>query len=311
MITAIKKLLKINTKQVKVSDNFYVTNFWHSNDYKNLWFYQFLKHRNLLVEDITYNFISVFGDKPKLNKQHINIFFCGENTELKIARKYKNYFINDVEISLGFNYINHPKYLRFPLWILYIVPPTIEYNELVLLFNNYKNHLNQNRKIQYSLIASHDNNGVRKQIINTIESYYCKVVCPGKFNNNSSELKLKYDDNKIKFLNDVKFNICPENSNCEGYVTEKLFEAIIAGCIPIYWGANNNPEPEILHHENIVFFDNKNREKLISKIKEFNETNIKKQILKDNAGDVIWSWLFNLEQMIKAEIKKKQAKLGN
>ena len=36
------------------------------------------------------------------------------------------------------------------------------------------------------------------------------------------------------------FSICYENArNIPGYVTEKIFDSMMAGCIPIYWGAPN------------------------------------------------------------------------
>jgi alpha(1,3/1,4) fucosyltransferase len=37
-----------------------------------------------------------------------------------------------------------------------------------------------------------------------------------------------------------KFAICYENAkDISGYVTEKIFDCFFAGCIPVYWGANN------------------------------------------------------------------------
>lgn len=37
-----------------------------------------------------------------------------------------------------------------------------------------------------------------------------------------------------------RFSICYENAkNIPGYITEKIFDSFFAGCIPIYWGANN------------------------------------------------------------------------
>lgn len=37
-----------------------------------------------------------------------------------------------------------------------------------------------------------------------------------------------------------KFAFCYENTkNLDNYITEKIFDAMMAGCIPIYWGANN------------------------------------------------------------------------
>jgi hypothetical protein len=39
---------------------------------------------------------------------------------------------------------------------------------------------------------------------------------------------------KAEFLASVNFNLCPENTDADYYVTEKLWEAIAAGCLPIY-----------------------------------------------------------------------------
>lgn len=41
---------------------------------------------------------------------------------------------------------------------------------------------------------------------------------------------------KFKFLDKYKFNLCFENSSHPGYTTEKLYEALLANTIPIYWG---------------------------------------------------------------------------
>lgn len=49
---------------------------------------------------------------------------------------------------------------------------------------------------------------------------------------------------KVKAKGDVlkkyKFAICYENArDIPGYITEKIFDCFFAGCVPIYWGANN------------------------------------------------------------------------
>ncbi|MDE6886408.1 MAG: hypothetical protein K2P17_05175 [Helicobacteraceae bacterium] len=45
-----------------------------------------------------------------------------------------------------------------------------------------------------------------------------------------------FQSSKHKWLQHYKFNICFENASYNGYLTEKLFDAFAAGCIPIYWG---------------------------------------------------------------------------
>lgn len=45
---------------------------------------------------------------------------------------------------------------------------------------------------------------------------------------------------KIEVLSQYKFNICFENmKNTPGYITEKIWDAFKARCVPIYWGASN------------------------------------------------------------------------
>ena len=44
-------------------------------------------------------------------------------------------------------------------------------------------------------------------------------------------------------LERYRFCICYENArDIPGYITEKIFDCFMAGCIPVYWGANNIEE---------------------------------------------------------------------
>lgn len=46
--------------------------------------------------------------------------------------------------------------------------------------------------------------------------------------------------NKSELLQGYKFSICYENAEkIPGYITEKIFDSMAAGCVPIYWGAPN------------------------------------------------------------------------
>ncbi|NWE45762.1 glycosyltransferase family 10 domain-containing protein [Pseudomonas gingeri] len=45
---------------------------------------------------------------------------------------------------------------------------------------------------------------------------------------------------KKDVLERYKFAICYENArDIPGYITEKIFDCFFAGCVPVYWGANN------------------------------------------------------------------------
>ena len=47
-------------------------------------------------------------------------------------------------------------------------------------------------------------------------------------------------DSKLETLSQYKFSICYENARgIPGYITEKIFDSLAAGCVPVYWGAPN------------------------------------------------------------------------
>ena len=46
-------------------------------------------------------------------------------------------------------------------------------------------------------------------------------------------------DTKIDTLRRYKFCVAVENSEMPHYVTEKIFDSFVAGCVPVYFGAPN------------------------------------------------------------------------
>lgn len=53
------------------------------------------------------------------------------------------------------------------------------------------------------------------------------------------KLNPSFVDNKHQAMKDYKFAFCFENTQYEGYVTEKIIDCFIAGVIPVYMGARN------------------------------------------------------------------------
>ncbi len=74
-------------------------------------------------------------------------------------------------------------------------------------------------------------------------------------------------DDKISTLKKYRFCICFENTKgLRGYITEKIFGCFTAGCVPIYWGADN-VETYIPKECFIDYRDFKDREELYQFIK--------------------------------------------
>ena len=73
---------------------------------------------------------------------------------------------------------------------------------------------------------------------------YKHVHCLGRALNNTPLPKDfgrygNWQDTQLQIYKEYKFVIAFENSSAPNYITEKIFQALLAGCIPIYWGADN------------------------------------------------------------------------
>lgn len=101
---------------------------------------------------------------------------------------------------------------------------------------------------------SHHANPIRDTLWQQLNEYKT-ISSGGLYNNNVGEPV----PDKLAFIKNFKFNIAFENSMADGYTTEKILEACIAGTVPIYWGnklihKDFNPEAFI----NISDFDSIN-----------------------------------------------------
>ena len=47
--------------------------------------------------------------------------------------------------------------------------------------------------------------------------------------------------NKVEVMRKYKFCVAMENSVRQDYMTEKMWDGLMAGCIPIYMGSSNAP----------------------------------------------------------------------
>lgn len=51
--------------------------------------------------------------------------------------------------------------------------------------------------------------------------------------------RFKQPESIVKYLKDYTFNLIIENTDAKGYVSEKFYDALVAGCIPIYINKGN------------------------------------------------------------------------
>ena len=87
--------------------------------------------------------------------------------------------------------------------------------------------------------------------------------------------------NKIKFLSFYKFSIAMENSEGQGYISEKILDSLIAGTIPIYYGGYMIDE--FINPKSLILIKNENdMRKKIEYIKKLdNNDKLYKSIIKE------------------------------
>jgi hypothetical protein len=265
------RIVKFKIKQAIPANYFYLKllqkdnaiqmyNFWKHAD-KNFWIKKYIENNNLsgLIKNYKLSFFSVFGSKRglELDNSDLKIFYTPENIYEFPYHVYKDYGLNaGVDLAIGFDYMDSTRYARLPFWVISCLEPTSSFEKITAFCNSINSKDTNERPLFASLIARHDRSGLRKQMVDTLLGIDF-IHCAGPIYNNTSLLRTEYKEDKISFLKNFKFNICPENSDATGYVTEKLFEAFMGGCIPVYWGSDNNPEPGIINPEAVIFWNSK------------------------------------------------------
>ena len=230
--------------------------------------------KKFLCPDGVINYIELSLSDVIIKRQKPDLFICGTMQTNKIyafLKKYKKHLAAVPKLLLNWeNPDNHLRrtYLRlcmglvnyvvdfvkhtdlpqdivsiqFPMW-LWFNPDGFEWttdnNPVARVLKGWTNY-NQNTAFLGSCVASHDRFNTRLPIISELQKYGA-VKCPGKLIGNSPEIAPGYES-KINFISQGRFNICTENSSGKGYFTEKIYNALEAGCTPIYWcGGNQRP----------------------------------------------------------------------
>lgn len=171
---------------------------------------------------------SCFGNSIRLfeKSKAIKILFLGEN-----VRPSYNFY----DYSLSFDYSdNNNRNIRLPLWTLYVdwwgnKSEDLSLDELNYIFSPEDIYNRQN----FACIVAGNPVKNRMEIYNKLNLYK-------KVDGYGFAFKNRYDGRKHDLLKNYRYNICFENSIYPGYCTEKLLQAKVAGCVPIYYGCKES-----------------------------------------------------------------------
>ena len=265
--------------------------------------YNVVEVENKIVCDII--IASVFGDIRNIPKYKakLKLFFTGEN----LNREAYNTWTLDLlkqhfDLIVGFEPSDiKNKLIRFPLWFMYY--PFYEMtdcqnNIIDYITNKRRENIKKTKKIYAGCLSGHNRFNIRGGICDKM-SEYGKIIYPGSFRNNYKIGSTAKD--KLEFLTEVKYNICPENSDNIGYHTEKIFHALEAGTVPLYWGIDL-PEKNIINPKCYQFVDINDNQLFTTQIEQAvnnYDSYINSRIFLDGAKDVVANYYKVLGDNIK------------
>lgn len=144
---------------------------------------------------------------------------------------------NLFDYAIGFDFLDfNDRYFRLNTFNFFSFDTT--YGALVKSDEWVDEVLNSNRKFCNFIYSNGQSNSMRVSLFNAL-SRYKAVDAAGALLRNT-ERRIETGDNwmqaKVNFQKGYKFSTAIENSNYQGYTTEKLLHPMAAGSIPIYWG---------------------------------------------------------------------------
>lgn len=207
---------------LKISFN----NFWPGFDYNDNFICKALRNQYDITivkpnESPDIHFYSLFGNLSEHYRytDSIRIYYTTENDVPNFTEC--DYAISTHDLNLGRRHFRLPIYTHYNDSYSHLTKDEKKFIEDPL-----------SRKFCCAVISNNTcADPIRDLFIKQL-SKYKTVECGGRHNNNiGAPVK-----DKIDFCSKYKFCIAFENSRVPHYVTEKLPDALYAGCVPIYWG---------------------------------------------------------------------------
>ncbi len=185
----------------------------------------------LVEDDSDLAIVSVFGDRRRGARSRRTLFFTGENVRPPL---------DAFDMAVSFDRIEDARHFRLPLYVLYayhhaqdkatpwycqpLLPPAAptreEFAARKFCAFLYKNPNAERRNVFFHALDSRR-----------------RVDSVGWHLNNTGTVVRMGNLPKLRVFARYRFAFAFENASHPGYVTEKIFDCLQAGVVPLYWGA--------------------------------------------------------------------------
>jgi FkbM family methyltransferase len=165
-------------------------------------------------------FYSVFPDAaPAPRGDHLRVFYTGENVAPDL---------DAFDFAISFERLEHERHLRLPNYLPRLYANGFTPEALV------RDGSPRDVPDRFCAFLHGRPAPFREQVALRL-SHRRRVDAPGDSLRNMPPIGRTVGE-KLAFLSQYRFAFAFENASAPGYVTEKIVEAALAGCVPLYWG---------------------------------------------------------------------------
>ncbi|VBB44420.1 putative LPS biosynthesis related glycosyltransferase [uncultured Desulfatiglans sp.] len=216
------------------------------------WWPNFSPERNFLVNALRMHFDVEIAANPDI------LFFSVFQGELPAGDYLKVFYTGEASrpdmsaADWAFSYeydedFHHPRHLRVPLYAIEIDGRAFrdDWGRELVKTGDYADRIMAERRRDFCAYVAYKDAWARCAMFDRLAAYH-RVVAPGLSRNNAPPISDgdpgrsrgngEFQALKCRFFQTFRFALVFENRSYRGYTSEKLVDAMRAGCIPIYWG---------------------------------------------------------------------------
>lgn len=236
------------------------------------------------------------GSKLNYKKWKHTIFFSMEN---RIVQNYPEYDCVLWGEDIGGNVVCCPAFVPH----LYVNTGLVEAIECATppskseVIIPYKNRI--------CVIISNPGGQDRNTFLDVLEKYF-QVDYAGRYRNNVPVIQTSFSSPEfIKFVAQYRCVLTMENSRGGAYITEKITHGLLAGTIPIYWGARD--VGKYLNEDRFIHVRNMNQEEMERACQQIHtvmndddayRTMVSQPIFRDASGKAVSNMSINMDILV-------------